>query len=311
MPGVTASPQTAQSAQQKYLEALIDASLLIPSGVPGVYGLGGVFERVVEGFEQYVTRMGAHLSPEVMRFPPLFSRQSYERTDHLETFPNLMGSVHSFVGDDRAHLDLAAKKAAGERWAADLAATEVMMTPAACYPLYPAASGTLPAEGRTVDLRAFVFRHEPSCDPARMQIFRQREYVRLGTPAQAIEHRDYWLKRGSSMLAALGLEARPVVANDPFFGRGGRVMAATQREQTLKFELVVPIASTEQPTAVVSCNYHLDHFGQAFRIFTADGDTAHTACIGFGLERIALALFRRHGFDPSLWPAEARELLRL
>ena len=53
-----------------------------------------------------------------------------------------------------------------------------------------------------VDLRSFVFRHEPSVDPARMQIFRQREYVRLGTPEQAQEHRDYWLKKGEEILAS-------------------------------------------------------------------------------------------------------------
>ena len=28
---------------------------------------------------------------------------------------------------------------------------------------------------------------------------------------------------------------------------------------------------------------------------------AHTACVGFGLERIALALYRRHGFDRAAW----------
>ena len=81
-----------------------------------------------------------------------------------------------------------------------------MLTPAACYPLYPTATGTLPDGGRTVDLRSFVFRHEPSADPARMQIFRQREYVRLGTPEQALAHRDYWLERGEEMLLAVGLD---------------------------------------------------------------------------------------------------------
>ena len=126
------------------------------------------------------------------------------------------------------------------------------------------------------------------------------------------------------MLRAVGLDAKPVVANDPFFGRGGRVMAATQREQTLKFELVVPVASAEKPTAVTSCNYHLDHFGagqqlrrdrdpggHAFDIKTADGNPAHTACIGFGLERIALALFKTHGFMPSEWPAPVKNVLGL
>jgi hypothetical protein len=33
------------------------------------------------------------------------------------------------------------------------------------------------------------------------------------------------------------------VANDPFFGRAGRIMASSQRDQGLKFELLVPIES--------------------------------------------------------------------
>ena len=49
--------------------------------MPGVYGLAGAFEQVVEGFEAYVTRMGAPLEPEVMRFPPILARANYERTE--------------------------------------------------------------------------------------------------------------------------------------------------------------------------------------------------------------------------------------
>jgi seryl-tRNA synthetase len=299
------------AAHEAYRAELLDAGLLIASGVPGVYGLSGVFEDVVERFDQYVTRVGAPLRPEVMRFPPLVSRAHYERMDHLETFPNLMGSVHTFMGTDQDHLELMRKRAAGEDWSAVLRPTGVMMTPAACYPLYPTAMGVLPQGGRTVDLRSFVFRHEPSIDPARMQIFRMREYVRLGTAAQALGHRDDWIERGQCMLRAVALDARAVVANDPFFGRGGRVMAAMQREQSLKYELVVPIASPDAPTAVASSNYHLDHFSQTFGIKTADGRDAHTACVGFGLERIALALFKAHGFDPGKWPRDVRRVLAL
>ncbi len=69
-----------------------------------------------------------------------------------------------------------------------------MMVPAACYPLYHTATGTLSEQGRLVDLRSFVFRHEPSLDPCRMQIFRQREFVRLGTAEQALAHRQFWLE---------------------------------------------------------------------------------------------------------------------
>lgn len=277
----------------------------------GVYGLAGLVENVIERFDAYATRMAADASPEVIRFPPLLPRRSYARTDHLETFPNLMGSVHSFLGSEREALQLAERKLAGEDWSVGLGATEVMMTPAACYPLYPTASGTLPPKGRTVDLRSYVFRHEPSDDPARLQMFRMREFVRIGTPDEALAHREAWLVRAEEMLRAVGLDVQPVLANDPFFGRGGRVMAATQREQQLKFELVAPVASPEKPTAVASCNYHLDHFGHAFDIRTADGAVAHSACIGFGLERVALALFRKHGFEPSRWPRAVRDVLAL
>src|SRR5258708_36865427 len=144
-----------------------------------------------------------------------------------------------------------------------------------------------------------------------MRIFRQRGFVRLGTPEQALAHRKYWLERAEEMLRAVGLDVRPEVATDPLFGRGGKMMAAAQKEQDLKFELLVPVASAEKRTAVASCNYHLDHFGHAFAIRTADGKPAHSACVGFGLERIALAMFRAHGFDPARWPAGVKPVLEI
>jgi seryl-tRNA synthetase len=306
------SHESIDQAYDEYREELIEAGLLLPSGVQGVYGLSGVFEGVIEAFESFVTREGKSLDPEVMRFPPILNRKTYLSTDHIETMPDLMGSVHTFIGTPKEHFKMVNKWRDGEDWTDELKPAEVMMIPAACYPLYPtAADSILPEEGRLVDLRAFVFRHEPSPDPARMQIFRQREFVRLGTPEQALEHRNYWLKKAQEMLSSVGLDVAPEIANDPFFGRGGKVMAATQQEQELKFELVSPVASKEKLTAISSCNCHLDHFGKEFNIKTADGNDAHTACIGFGLERITLALLKKHGLDPDKWPTEVKNILEL
>ena len=86
-------------------------------------------------------------------------------------------------------------------------------------------------------------------------------------------------------------------------------MKASQHELELKFEIVVPITSEENPTAVASFNYHQDKFGSVFDIRSADGEVAHTACLGFGLERVVMALFRHHGFEPSKWPAAVRARL--
>ncbi|MCE9607258.1 MAG: amino acid--[acyl-carrier-protein] ligase [Planctomycetia bacterium] len=293
-------------------DRLVEAGLLISMNVDGLYGFSGVFEGVIENFERLVTERGRHLQAEVMRFPALISRENYLKMTHIENFPDLLGSVHSFTGNERDHQRMLGKKRAGEEWTTELTPTKIMLVPAACYPLYPTAKGTtLPSQGRTVDLRSFVFRHEPSLDPARMQIFRQREFVRLGTAEQALEHREYWFALGREILAEVGLEVEAVVANDPFFGRGGKVMANAQLEQDLKFELLHEVATAEKPTAITSCNYHQNHFGHTFDIRTQDGEECHTSCIGFGLERIALALFMKHGFEPAHWPYDVKNILGL
>ena len=173
-----------------FRDELIDAGLLLPSGADGVYGRGGDFEPVIEHFERFVTERGRDEEAELMRFPPVIPRAHYERTDHIRSFPDLLGSVSTFTGNERDHLKLLAKVEQGESWNEHLAPADLMLIPAACYPLYPLCTGTLPEGGRRVDLRTFVFRREPSLDPARMQCFRQREYVRVGPPEEAMTYRN-------------------------------------------------------------------------------------------------------------------------
>jgi seryl-tRNA synthetase len=142
-----------------------------------------------------------------------------------------------------------------------------------------------------------------------MQSFRMREHVRVGVPDDVVSWHRQWIERGDTMLASVGLKTEVVPASDPFFGRVGRKLATTQREQQLKLERVHPI-TTDEGTAIMSINYHMDHFGLAFDVRTANDAIAHSACAAFGLERITLALFRTHGFDIGNWPVEVRERLR-
>ncbi|WP_199231599.1 amino acid--[acyl-carrier-protein] ligase [Azospirillum sp. TSO35-2] len=301
----------AAAAQAAYRDELVDAGLLIPTGVDGLYGRSGVFEDVVERFDALVTRWGGGDGAEVMRFPPALNRRYFEESEYLKSFPHLAGTIHSFAGDEKAHRTLLRRLEEGQDWTEDQAATDVVMTPAACYPVYPtiARRGALPDEGHLIDVFSYCFRHEPSIDPARMQLFRMREYIRIGTPDQVVAFRELWLERGRAMMASLGVPLDVDVANDPFFGRAGAMLSSSQREQKLKFELLIPITSVEKPTACLSFNYHQDHFGHLWDIHGADGAVAHTACVGFGMERVALALFRHHGFDPESWPAAVRQVL--
>jgi seryl-tRNA synthetase len=198
-----------------------------------------------------------------------------------------------------------------EDWTKDQQATDIVLTPAACYPLYPtvARRGNLPAGGGLFDLQSYCFRHEPSKDPARQQLFRMREYVCMGTEQHVTDFRQRWMDRGVEMMKSVGLEVEIDVANDPFFGRAGKMLVNNQRDQNLKFELLIPITSVSKPTACMSFNYHQDSFGLKWGLNLEDGSVAHTACVGFGLERIALALFHTHGLDVKDWPEHVRATL--
>lgn len=292
-------------------DALIDAGLLIATGVQGLFGRSERFERVVEALDAFVTRIGADQQAEVLRFPPAMSRVEFERSEYMKSFPQLAGTVHAFCGGEHEQQRVLQCLERGDDWTGSQKPTYVVMTPAACYPVYPvvARAGALPADGRLVDVFSYCFRHEPSLDPTRMQLFRMREYVRIGTPEQIVAFRRTWMERGTRMIDALRLPKAIDLANDPFFGRGGRIVANSQREQSLKFELLVPIEPDGRQTACLSFNYHMDHFGLLWGIRTATGDVAHTGCVGFGLERLTLALFRHHGFDLDAWPRDVRDVL--
>jgi seryl-tRNA synthetase len=59
----------------------------------------------------------------------------------------------------------------------------------------------------------------------------------------------------------------------------------------------------------MSANCHRDHFGLPFGIETDSGEVAHSACVAFGVDRIAVALLARHGLDPADWPGPVRAQL--
>jgi len=289
------------------------AGLVIPTGEPGLVGRTRVLQAIVDGIVALAREQGAPDQAEPMMFPPGMPRAHLERSGYLKSFPNLAGTVHCFCGDDRAHRKLLACLDAGEDWTGQQEISGSAITPAVCYPVYPAiaARGPLPPGGVIVSTRGYCFRHEPSPEPTRLQWFELFEHITLGTRDDVIAFRTAWMARGQAVATALQLPHQLEVANDPFFGRAGAIMSDAQRQQELKFELVVPVNPGLKPTACMSFNYHITHFGDTWGIRTADGAVAQTACVGFGLDRLAFALLHTHGLDVAAWPAGVRAALRL
>jgi seryl-tRNA synthetase len=301
---------TGIATSEAFRAEILASGVLTAGPVDGVYGRSGTFEQVISELADYITRLGADEAPEQVHYPPVLPRAVFEKTGYLSSFPDLMGSVHTFTGDERQLAELLKAAESGQEWARSLEPTAVMLCSAACHHVYPSCAGTLPDGGRRFQVLSWCFRHEPSRDLTRMQAFRQLEHVYVGDATESLASRDRWVRRGHEALAALDLDVETVVANDPFFGRRGRLLANSQREEELKFEIVTSFDGSAPPVAIASSNMHLDHFGHTFGITTAAGETAHSTCIGFGVDRIALALFHCHGIDPAEWPANVRARLR-
>jgi seryl-tRNA synthetase len=288
------------------------AQLFKPSGVDGVYGRTGAYENVIEALVALISRHRPQ-GAEVFRFPPVMPRASLEKQGYLKSFPNLIGAVCTLTGSDREISRSANKHEEGGDWTEDLKPADLVLAPAACYPIYPIAAerGTVPDQGYVFDVAADCFRHEPSRQIDRFQSFRMREYVRIGTPKQIQEFRDPWIERAKAIADAIGLSYSVDAANDPFFGRVGAMMANQQRADALKFELLVPVRSRESPTACMSFNYHKEHFGEVWGLNNSKGEVLHTGCVAFGMDRLAVALFVTHGVPIGAWPASVRQSLNL
>jgi seryl-tRNA synthetase len=305
---MNAVPQSDAQAPDEL--AHISAALFRDLGVEGVYARTALYEDVVDRLSALIARQ-RDPSAETLHFPPVMSRQQLEASGYLKSFPNLIGCVCALYGSESQIRAAAGVHETGGDWTQSLAASDLVLTPATCYPLYPlvARRGPLARGGLLFDVSANCFRREPSQSLDRLQSFRMREFVRIGSRQDVASFRAEWMPRAQELADELALPCTLEVASDPFFGRVGQVMAVSQRQQALKFELLIAYHPTAIPTACMSFNYHQDHFGAAWGIANIAGEIAHTGCVAFGIDRLALALFCIHGLEPARWPSSARHAL--
>ena len=292
-----------------HVESIAHA-LFRPTGVGGVYARTALFEQAIDGLSALISRYRP-LDAEIFRFPPVMNRAQVEKSGYLKSFPHLLGCVSCLHGTESEIRKVVEASGAGKECDGALRATDLVLAPAACYPIYPmvAGRGVVPAGGLRFDVACDCFRHESTHELGRFQSFRMREYVCVGSPDEVVDFRERWKSRAVELAKQLALPHQTTAASDPFFGRAGKMMAVSQVEQELKFELLIPINSAENPTACMSFNYHPGHFGEIWGIETATAGVAHTACVAFGMDRLALALFAAHGIELEKWPRSVREAL--
>ena len=258
------------------------------------------------------TRFGA----EEQDYPALIDPEVLARCNYFGSFPHSVCFVSHLAEDfDAIEAFRAANADGGSLRVPDTSAvrhSDAALRPAVCLPVYRALEGeTLPEGGVTITTSGKAFRYESSNLQGmhRLWDFSMREVIFAGSADLVRGRRAQVVDAVVSLMKEWDLAFRLESASDPFFATVRGTKALWQRTRDLKYEMLVDVGAEVGTIAAGSINLAGTLFGNAFRIRTHEGDPATTACVGFGLERLVLALFSQHGFDPPRWPRAMREVV--
>lgn len=274
----------------------------------GRYGLGPRLVGLTTFFDRELTRMFESFSPEPHQFPSLIGADVLESCKYLRSFPHALTLVSHLREDLAAVQDFArSAKWDGKQLLSDpshLSAIECLLAPAVCFHCFAWLQDSRQAQDRSFTAVGKCFRYESGNLEGleRLWDFTMRELIFVGSPEFVLAQREKAIAATTQLLDEWGLGYEIRSATDPFFIEE-YASATFQLAFDLKFEVRANLPYKGKTLAVGSFNFHQDYFGRSLNITNSAGVPVSTGCVGFGLERLALAFLAQHGLDQSNWPA--------
>jgi seryl-tRNA synthetase len=284
---------------------------------PGAVATGPLFSDLLDALDTRIRDLATgRFGARQYRYPTLISTSGLTKGGYLGSFPQFVmsaGRLHSDLDVYRQFVEgIAGGEAPGGLLEQHGEHSGYCLPPTMCFHTYLQLSGTtLTADATVVTSRGKSFRYESrySRSLERLWDFTIREIVFLGDAETVVSLREDFLTATCELVEELGLAGHVEPANDPFFADAAaprRILA--QRLRKLKYELRLP-AEEGRDLAAASFNIHGTTFGEPYELTLPNREFAHTACVGFGLERLAFAFFCQHGTRREQWPARLRASL--
>lgn len=279
----------------------------------GVFAFGPLLTRLIEFFENQFLALAKSFSAVPYRFPTLIPASHLERVHYFRAFPHSLTFV-THLREDLDVIDAFSQQAACDEGklntpAESFARVQALLSPAVCYHLYFAlADRSLEGGHLAATSVGHCFRYEAInlTSLERLWDFTMREVIFVGDKEYVLDSREAARRSMAGFFERIGMAYRVESATDPFFIGEFRRQAAFQSAFQLKYEVRARLPYKESTLAVGSYNYHQDFFGRSLNITLPDGSPAHTGCVAFGLERLALAFLSQFGLDLEFWPEEVR-----
>ena len=145
---------------------------------------------------------------EVLRFPPVMNRRQVEKSGYLHSFPHLLGCVCGLHGDEAEIHAAVGRFNAGQEWTdalqCDRSRADAGRLLSALSARRRARRGA-GARDCKFDVESYCFRREATFEVDRLQAFRMREYVCMGSPDDAVAFRARWLELAKELADDLAL----------------------------------------------------------------------------------------------------------
>ena len=285
---------------------------------PGFFTLQGDFLRVFHALNRRVRSMAGEVDAIEQEYPAVWPVRLFRKINYFQEFPHQVVLCAPVRDDFTVRSEFAKRYSADNDFSA-VPMDEMMddaeygLEPAVCDCCYYGLENQRDLPNAFYTCYNKVFRNErsPTGGLERLTNFSVRDIMFVGSEGFVLEARQQLIERLSRFITDLRLRAKIETANDPFFANESAMKSAFQNSHRLKYELLADIPHLGKPIAVGSVNLHLDFFGTAFDIEAAGGKTAHSGCIGVGMERMAFALFCQHGPRLRDWPESVLSYLRL
>ncbi len=262
--------------------------------------LAGPALELFESMDSLIRRWATASGASDYRFPVTLRSEDARRMGFVDSFPHLLTfPVALDEAPDNVRRFAAAQAEDGAFRLTDIRTRppQHILSHAACSHFYPMFGQSEIDGSMLLTTRSNCFRNETHFISLQRQwCFTMREVVCIGTAADTEGFLDDWRRRVETLLRTLGLPVRLETATDPFFGAADNPKYVMQKVDPVKLEIVYG-----DELAIGSLNNHRDHFGVRYDI-RSSGETAHSACVAFGLERWVYAILDHAGPDPSAWP---------
>ena len=264
---------------------------------------GPEMTRLIRSVDMMVRRLALELEAEEFTVPHLVSSETLERSGYALSCPQHLTGC-TVAPTDLRTLDAIAM-GNGENGAELLVPGSTYLAPSVCISLFADIAHRQPIIESAALATAVgsCTRYEAIAESDRLRLwsFTMREIVVIGGMDSVHSFRHMILGRLQDLAMEIGLPCRLVTANDPFFTNERSNLATFQSSFELKHELI-GIMPDGREVAISSVNLHNQHFGLGFGLSLLGDKLAHSACIGFGLERWAQWVGAYLGDRAADWP---------